>query len=106
MSDVIRVDSATFRQEVIESDVPVLVDFTARWCGPGRQIESMMADLAREFAGAVKVTSIDTDDSQDVAGQFGIRGLPTVMLFKGGEEIARICAKGKGHFMAWVDENL
>lgn len=102
MSEVIQLDNATFRREVLESEVPVLVDFTAQWCSPCQHIAPVMEELAQEFAGAVKVASIDTDDNHDIAAQYGIQGLPTIMLFRGGEEIARTGAKSKESYKNWV----
>jgi thioredoxin 1 len=76
-----------FDTEVVKSDVPVLVDFWAPWCGPCKMITPIIEELAGEFNGKVKIGKVNVDNNQDLAAKFGIRGIPTVMLFKGGESI-------------------
>lgn len=76
-----------FDAEVVKSDVPVLVDFWAPWCGPCKMIGPIIEELATEFDGKAKVGKVNVDDNQELAGSFGIRGIPTVMLFKGGEVV-------------------
>ena len=80
-------DTKNFQSEVIESDVPVLVDFWAPWCGPCKMIGPIVEELAQEFEGKIKVGKVNVDYNQELAGSFGIRGIPTVMLFKGGEVV-------------------
>ncbi len=82
-----KVDSTNFDSEVKNSDLPVLVDFWAPWCGPCKMIGPIVEELAEDFAGKAKVGKVNVDDNQELAGQFGIRGIPTVMLFKGGEVV-------------------
>lgn len=82
-------NKANFQTEVIDSDVPVLVDFWAPWCGPCKMIGPIVEELAKEFAGKAKIGKVNVDDNQDLAGSFGIRGIPTVMLFKGGEVVGQ-----------------
>jgi len=76
-----------FQKEVIESPQPVIVDFSATWCGPCRQLSPIIDDLAKEYAGKVKVGKVDIDQSQEVAGKFGIMSVPTVLFFKGGQKV-------------------
>ncbi len=85
MSSVLTFDGANFDAEVVNSDVPVLVDFWAPWCGPCKMIGPIIEELAAEFGDKVKIGKVNVDDNQELAGKFGIRGIPTVMLFKGGE---------------------
>jgi len=87
MANVIQFDTNNFKAEVVDSDVPVLVDFWAPWCGPCKMIGPVIEELAGDFAGKAKVGKVNVDNNQDLASQFGIRGIPTVMLFKGGEAV-------------------
>ena len=86
---VIPVNDLNFESEVIESSVPVLVDFTAVWCAPCRAVAPLVEQLAGEYDGRVKVTKLDIDESPGVAQKFGIRGVPTLMMFKNGEIVGR-----------------
>lgn len=79
-----------FETEVIQSDVPVLVDFSATWCGPCKAIAPLVGQLADEYQGKMKVGTIDIDDSPGVAQRFGIRGVPTLYVFKGGEVVGKM----------------
>ena len=87
MSSVLELNGQNFESEVVNSDVPVLVDFWAPWCGPCKQIGPSIEELAGEFEGQAKVGKVNVDNNQDLAAKFGIRGIPTVMLFKGGESV-------------------
>lgn len=78
-----------FEDEVLKSSTPVLVDFTATWCGPCRQLAPIVDQLADELVGKVKVGKLDVDDSPVTAGKLGVRGVPTVMVFKSGERAAQ-----------------
>ena len=78
-----------FEQEVLSSKVPVFVDFTATWCGPCKQLAPLVDQLADELVGQVKVGKLDVDESPITAGKYGVRGVPTVMVFKGGEKKAQ-----------------
>ena len=84
------VTSEDFKAEVLEASGPVLVDFSATWCGPCRAIEPMISKLAEEFEGRVKVVKLDIDDAPDVAQEYNIRGVPTLLFIKGGEEFDRV----------------
>lgn len=84
------VSDSTFRQEVINADVPVLVDFWAAWCGPCRMIAPMVEELAREFDGRAKIVKLDVDHNPQVAMQFGIRSIPTLLFFKDGRVVDQL----------------
>ena len=79
-----------FEAEVLKSEVPVLVDFTATWCGPCRQLAPIVEKLADEFEGKVKVGKLDIDESPNVTSKYGIRSVPTVLVFQGGEKQAQL----------------
>ena len=86
MSDNVKeISSENFNQEVLESDIPVLVDFWAEWCGPCKQLAPSVEDVANEMIGSIKVCKIDVDSNQDIAVQFGVRSIPTLLIFKNGE---------------------
>ncbi|OOR99591.1 thioredoxin [Haemophilus paracuniculus] len=84
----IQVTDATFEQEVLNADVPVLLDFWAPWCGPCRMIAPILDELADEFAGRAKVVKVNVDDNPETATKFGIRSIPTLLVFKNGEVVA------------------
>jgi thioredoxin 1 len=90
MSDVPAVTDATFEAEVLKSGVPVMVDFFATWCGPCKRLAPVVDELAREYAGKLKVVKLDVDTGADTASQYGIAGVPTLLFFKGGAEAGRV----------------
>lgn len=87
--NVIEVTDANFQSEVADSSIPVLVDFSATWCGPCKQLAPIVEKLADEGVGKYKVVAIDIDDSPAVTQKFGVRGVPTVMVFKGGKVVGQ-----------------
>jgi len=100
MSKPIDVTDANFESEVLKSDVPVLVDFWATWCGPCKMIAPVVAELAEEYAGRLKVAKIDVDKNNSVASQFRIMSIPSLLFFKGGEKVDQIIgAVPKQHFV-------
>ena len=82
--NVVTITTANFDQEVLKSAIPVLVDFWATWCGPCKMIAPILDELADEKAGKIKIGKVDVDGNQDLAGKYGIRAIPTLLLFKGG----------------------
>jgi len=107
MSNVIQFNADNFDTEVIKSDVPVLVDFWAPWCGPCKMIGPIIEELAGDYDGKAKVGKVNVDDNQQLAGQFGIRGIPTVMLFKGGQMVESFVGlQQKPDLAAALDKNL
>ena len=108
MSDHIHhVTDATFKNEVLESSLPVLVDYWAEWCGPCKMVAPILDDIAKDYAGKLKVAKLNIDDNQKTPGEFGVRGIPTLMLFKGGNvEATKVGALSKSQLAAFIDSNL
>ncbi len=89
-NDIVTLKDATFDQEVLKSETPVLVDFWAVWCGPCKAIAPVVDDLATRYKGKLKVGKMDVDDQQAIAQQYGIRSIPTLLVFKGGRVVDTI----------------
>jgi thioredoxin 1 len=87
MATATQVTDSSFKQEVLESEVPVLVDFWAPWCGPCRMVAPVVDEIAEQYDGQVKVVKVNTDENPSVASQYGIRSIPTLMIFKGGQRV-------------------
>lgn len=101
------VTDTQFRSEVLESDVPVLVDFWASWCGPCRMVAPIVEELASDYEGRLKVRKLNVDDNQDTAKQFGIMSIPTLILFKNGKPAQRLVgAMPKGELIKQIDQVL
>jgi thioredoxin 1 len=86
MSEVTEVKEADFKEVVLDSDVPVLVDFWAPWCGPCRMVAPVVEEIAQQYEGKVKVVKLNTDENPQIASQYGIRSIPTLMVFKDGQK--------------------
>ena len=99
--------SLDFQKEVLESDVPVLVDFSAEWCGPCRMIGPAVEQIAVELEGKARVVTIDVDEHADIAGRYGIMSIPALLVFKGGQEVDRMVgAAPKDRIAAMVEKHL
>ncbi|MRX27843.1 thioredoxin TrxA [Kangiella sp. HZ709] len=108
MSDkIVYLSDATFDAEVLNAEGPVLVDYWAEWCGPCKMIAPILDEIATEYEGKVKVAKLNIDENNETPPKFGIRGIPTLMLFKGGQvEATKVGALSKSQLMAFIDSNL
>ena len=98
---------ASFDSDVLKSDKPVLVDYWAEWCGPCKSIAPILEAVAKEYGGRLKIAKINVDENQSTPAKFGIRGIPTLMLFKGGELAAtKVGALSKAQLTAFLDGHL
>ncbi|MCP5040404.1 MAG: thioredoxin [bacterium] len=90
MAEITDATDATFQSEVLDADLPVIVDFWAEWCGPCKQIAPVIKDLADQYEGRVKIVKVDIDNSPASPGQYGVRAVPTVLAFKDGQVVQQI----------------
>lgn len=101
------ISDASFEADVLQSDKPVLVDFWAEWCGPCKMISPIIDEVAKEYAGKVNFTKMDVDSNQATPAKFGIRGIPTLILFKNGAIAAqKVGALSKSQLIAFIDSNI
>lgn len=90
MSQVLHTSETAFENDVLKSNVPVVVDFWAEWCGPCRVIAPIVEELSKEYDGKVQFAKVNVDESPDLAGRFGVQGIPTLIIFKDGKEVGRL----------------
>ena len=101
------VTDATFKAEVLESPIPVLVDYWAEWCGPCKMIAPILDETAKEYGERLQIAKMNVDENRDIPAKFGIRGIPTLMLFKGGQLAAtKVGALSKAQLTAFIDQQL
>lgn len=108
MSDkIVYVTDEAFQEEVLQAPMPVLVDYWADWCGPCKMIAPILDELAEEYAGRIKIAKLNIDENPNTPPRYGIRGIPTLMLFKNGNvEATKVGAVSKSQLTAFVDSNL
>lgn len=102
-----QVTDSTFEQEVLKSDHPVLVDYWAEWCGPCKAIAPILDEVATDYEGRVKIAKLNVDENQSIPQKYGIRGIPTLMLFKNGQLAAtKVGALSKSQLTLFIDDHL
>lgn len=103
---IVVLSDANFEAEVLKSPIPVLVDYWAEWCGPCKVIAPVLDEIAAEYQGKVKIAKLNIDDNPQTPPRYGIRGIPTLMLFKGGDvEATKVGAVSKPQLMSFIDSN-
>jgi len=107
MSSINHVTDSSFEQEVLKAQGPVLVDFWAEWCGPCKMIGPVLEEIAGDYAGKLKIAKLNIDENPQTPPKYGIRGIPTLMLFKGGQvEATKVGAVSKSQLAAFIDGNM
>ena len=103
----VKVTDTSFEDEVLSSDVPVLVDFWAEWCGPCKMIGPALEELSTEYEGKIKIAKVNVDENPGIPGKLGVRGIPALFMFKNGEVISnRTGAAPKASLKGWIDESV
>ena len=107
MSEVVKITDDSFEADVLKSDVPVLVDYWAEWCGPCKMIAPVLDEIASQYGDKIKVAKLNIDENPGTPPKFGIRGIPTLMLFKGGNvEATKVGAVSKSQLSAFIEGNI
>lgn len=105
--NTIQITDAQFQEEVLNSDLPVVVDFWAPWCGPCKMIGPVLEDVAGEMEGKIKVVKINVDENPDTAPKYNVRGIPTLLVVKGGEVVAtKVGAVSKSQLVDFIDTSI
>lgn len=106
-SDIVYVTDDSFEEDVLKSEIPVLVDYWAEWCGPCKMIAPILDEIVGDYAGKLKVAKLNIDENSATPPKFGIRGIPTLMIFKDGDvEATKVGALSKSQLTAFIDSNL
>jgi thioredoxin 1 len=102
--DIVYVTDDSFEQDVLQSEIPVLVDYWAEWCGPCKMIAPILEEIVNEYAGKLKITKLNIDENSATPPKYGIRGIPTLMIFKDGDvEATKVGALSKSQLTAFID---
>lgn len=105
--NILNVTDSTFEQEVLGSEIPVLLDYWAEWCGPCKMIAPILNDIADEYSGKIKVAKLNIDENPGTPAKFGVRGIPTLMIFKSGSiEATKVGAMSKSQLSAFIDSTI
>lgn len=105
--NILAVTDDSFEQSVLKSEQPVLVDFWAEWCGPCKMIAPILEEVAKDYSGKLKIAKVNVDENSEVPKKFGIRGIPTLILFKNGNvEATKVGALSKSQLTAFLDSNI
>jgi thioredoxin 1 len=106
-NDIVYLTDDSFEHEVLQSDIPVLVDYWAEWCGPCKMIAPLLDDIIGDYAGKLKIAKLNIDENSATPPKYGIRGIPTLMIFKDGDvEATKVGALSKSQLTAFIDSNL
>ena len=105
--NIIHLSDATFETEVLQSSVPVLVDYWAEWCGPCNMIAPILDEISKDYEGKLKIAKLNIDENAQTPAKFGIRGIPTLMIFKNGNvEATKVGALSKSQLTTFIDSNI
>ena len=106
-NNIIHVTDSNFEQEVLSSEIPVLLDYWAEWCGPCKMIAPILNDIADEYSGKIKIAKLNIDENPGTPAKFGVRGIPTLMIFKSGSiEATKVGAMSKSQLSAFIDSTI